>query len=554
MEVLGITPSFAKLRRLANTFDRVATTRRLPSRAGTALRIVRELGGIAFPLLERKLRDDDDAQSTWAYDLLRRAGGDRAARAARALAIDPGAPDSRKAVALALLVELGAPLPDIDLADPAAIADRSLRDLVGAVGSPADAARATELVVAQVTDLEEFARRVVDSAGSGAAALLDELLVRDDVPSGVRDTIVELRATLPIHRPAPRPARDHFRALHADGRRVFLALAPGEDGRVRALTVELDATGALIGGRYADELSARAADRRFVDPLRAAGFTLTRVRAVVAAGAVADGARATRAARRHLPRAYFLGRDLLGLHDEHLSGSGPKGPLARARHLANHGHADTARCELERHIVIYPADAEARAELAACLDLLGDSDGATTQLGIAARLEPDSIARHHAHALAAHSARRHGAAYLAYAELLRLDAVPGIAVPGIAVPSIALAQLPLDVAQTARAFMAHFETIAATEHPGSDPRRLARAEDLFVRACAHVDHGRSEEAIACFEAVLELVPTHYASWGNLGAAHLSLRQLDDAERCLLRALEQRPDYDVALKNLALLSR
>ena len=61
--------------------------------------------------------------------------------------------------------------------------------------------------------------------------------------------------------------------------------------------------------------------------------------------------------------------------------------------------------------------------------------------------------------------------------------------------------------------------------------------------------GHPEDAIPTFEAVLKLVPSHYPSWGNLGAAYVQLHRPSEAERCLLKALEYRPDYELAQKNL-----
>ena len=63
---------------------------------------------------------------------------------------------------------------------------------------------------------------------------------------------------------------------------------------------------------------------------------------------------------------------------------------------------------------------------------------------------------------------------------------------------------------------------------------------------------RYDEATRRFLEVLRLVPRHYPSWGNLGAAYLALDRTDEAVHCLNRALELNPNYPLARENLALI--
>ena len=67
-----------------------------------------------------------------------------------------------------------------------------------------------------------------------------------------------------------------------------------------------------------------------------------------------------------------------------------------------------------------------------------------------------------------------------------------------------------------------------------------------------MSEGRNVEAAHGFENVLALVPRHYPSWGNLGAAYLALQRTSEAQRCLERALELNPDYTIAKHNLLLI--
>jgi Flp pilus assembly protein TadD len=96
--------------------------------------------------------------------------------------------------------------------------------------------------------------------------------------------------------------------------------------------------------------------------------------------------------------------------------------------------------------------------------------------------------------------------------------------------------------------------MVAKEHPGVRARDMARAEEVFDRACDALDGGRAMDAIRGFEAVLAVVPSHHPSWSNLGAAYTQMDRRGDARRCLERALACRPGYDVAERNLRALEQ
>jgi tetratricopeptide (TPR) repeat protein len=104
----------------------------------------------------------------------------------------------------------------------------------------------------------------------------------------------------------------------------------------------------------------------------------------------------------------------------------------------------------------------------------------------------------------------------------------------------------------ARSFVRAYERMLRESHPGVPLSDVLRGEELFARAYAALSEGRPADACHGFEEVLRLVPRHYPSWGNLGAAFLALERREDAMRCLRRALELNPDYAVARQNLALL--
>jgi tetratricopeptide (TPR) repeat protein len=104
----------------------------------------------------------------------------------------------------------------------------------------------------------------------------------------------------------------------------------------------------------------------------------------------------------------------------------------------------------------------------------------------------------------------------------------------------------------ARSFVRAYERMLRGSHPGVPLRDVLRGEELFARAYAALSEGRHLEAAHGFEQVLALVPRHYPSWGNLGAAYLALERTAEAQRCLERALELNPDYAIARHNLTLL--
>jgi len=101
----------------------------------------------------------------------------------------------------------------------------------------------------------------------------------------------------------------------------------------------------------------------------------------------------------------------------------------------------------------------------------------------------------------------------------------------------------------ARKFVRAYERTLKSVHPGVTLSDFLRGEELFARAYAALGEGRHEEAARGFQAVLALVPRHYPSWGNLGAAQLELGQRRQALDSFSRALELNPEYAVARKNL-----
>src|SRR5262249_39232378 len=135
-----ISRSFDSLRKLSSSFRavprRMATRRRL-------LRVALVLRRTAVPLPVRQLLTGDEAQAAWAYYLLSEAAGPRALRVLSDVSADSRVSEPRKALALALLGELGAPLPaTVRLFDDREPGRGALADLARGLVQPPDAARA----------------------------------------------------------------------------------------------------------------------------------------------------------------------------------------------------------------------------------------------------------------------------------------------------------------------------------------------------------------------------------------------------------------------------
>jgi tetratricopeptide (TPR) repeat protein len=542
----GISHSLGGLQKLTDTFPRGADRKPGAKAQKRAVGIARELGDTAVPMLQRKLQQGGEEDASWAYFLLSQLGGPRVERAARALLDDAATPDDRKALALALLTELGAELPtEVTLRDPDGLRASSVGDLIGRLAEPSDVARAVDLLVEQIlpAELGHFVSEMVQVAEGAMTPIVDELLARDDLDADALRSLREVRSQLPDAPPPPRGLGrvTTWLGRRPDGARVVVAtqVRAGEPFR-RALELRLSPAGLLESGTHEHDLPARGGLRSIVAELRAEGFSVRRVRPRDAAKSVAGAACAARLAGRRLPRAYFLGRDLLGLTREHVEVAATLATadlLGEAERLYELDQVAAAARLALRHIEAFPDDADARALYGSCLLALGRPEAALPHLAVAAHLAPDEPTHHWNHSHAAKACEKLGTCYLALRRyLLAEDRAQGAAERG----------------ETARRFLRTFERYAALEHPDASVENVARCEELFDRAYAHMNAGRLPEAQSGFEAVLKLVPSHYQSWSNLGVVLMAQKKRQEAERCLRKALSLRPDYEVARRNLAMM--
>ena len=89
-----------------------------------------------------------------------------------------------------------------------------------------------------------------------------------------------------------------------------------------------------------------------------------------------------------------------------------------------------------------------------------------------------------------------------------------------------------------------------TERRRSGPR-AAEIENLFRRACNHLDKNEFDRAARAFRSVLRLDPAHYEALTGLGRCLAEIGMRDEARKCFEKALEINPGYAQARINLEL---
>jgi tetratricopeptide (TPR) repeat protein len=492
-----ISRSFLGLRQLSASFDLAGHCAPGQLDEPSLLQLASELGATALPLCWRHLADEDEERADWAHALLLHLGREagleaRVVTELEALAHRAGAPDRAKLRALALLAELGASPPeDAELSDVDSARRRSQRELALCLSTPADVARAVDHLVEQLCESEllAFVDDLLDNDPGCALALLDELLVRDEIEDACRHELRQRRAAARQIAPAAAP-RTWRRgtaagvtcrgARHPDGRRILLVSErePADRRRWRALCVLVAANGVLLDGHYAEELTASAIERDLVTPLGREGFAFAPVASAAARGFLIESARLAVRSGRALPRPFYLGRHLLGLRDEHLEGTARSPEVVELAALLDRAIALVARREparalplLERYVSQMPEDAEGHAQLGLCRLGLGHAAAALEDLRRASALAPDDPLHHWNAAAAAHRAGLTGACYLALESYRKASKRSRDVAPGA------------DQRRAiAHGFAQEYARLAVLEHPGASPRAVACAERTRRRA------------------------------------------------------------------------
>ena len=486
-----VTTSLVKLRRLVSGFEHLSGGRPADPREDRALRrVVRQLGATALRFLTSELESVDEGRAGFAHSLIADVARDRAlceriVRDLYATVRCAGSPDRAKLRAIALLAELDAELPaEAQLDDPDGARRRSMRELAACLGSPAEVARAADHLLEELpfSDILDLFDDLVVTEPAAALALSGEILIRDELDETCRHEMRQrraaaaqvgsagtIRAVRGRARRAPSP-RTRF-ARHADGRRILLACARqsgSRPARRRLICLLVGADGTLLDGHYAEDMTPGGIERQFVQPLAEQGFQLLPSGLDASRGFAIQSARIAIQCGRGLPRAFYLGRDLIGLRDEHLDGT-PRARaevdlaalLERAIDLLAAREPAQARPLLERYVAEAPDDPDGHAQLGLCQLGLGDPAGALHHLGRAAWLDPDQPIYNWNIAAAAHAAGRRGACYLALVSYLDDDDVS----PGAE-----------ERRATAARFVGEYERLAGLEHPDTTPAALARAD------------------------------------------------------------------------------
>jgi hypothetical protein len=396
--------SFADLRRLADWFSRRSTDASTIQIA----RIVGRLGTTALPFLGRELTGPDPRRRDAARDALATlattAARDRVIALLSSIA-QTCEHDDIKVSALGLLAELGEH-PTTQFHDPTAIQRRSALALAAQLTTPADVASAVDLMIRQLGDHDmlQMIDILLEAAPSAAAQLIAELLARLDLSPALRDRVAALHPTdHDLTTPTNPRARPTQVAVLVDAAARIVVVASRKvtgERRWRRWAVLVGASGRIEDCLHeddagADDDAAPLIANLCADGYRVASTELDHARTVVTA--------AVRHATRHgstLSSAYYLGRDLLELGNEHLTHGRTRTPssIGQAIELLATGDPIRAQAIIERctRSATRPAPnqpapnhpADIAATLAACLLARGQIAEAVEPLERAVAEEP----------------------------------------------------------------------------------------------------------------------------------------------------------------------
>lgn len=407
--------------------------------------LVDHIGGLAVPTLLRQLFAGS-ASAGWACELLIHLADSeaRCRRIARSLQSELQThqlPEECRPAVAELLRFIGQPVPWTREACLVPKTQHSLCDLAAGIESAADLARAADTLLADlpISEVMEFLEDFANHEPAIAIALVGELLVRDAFTERTRAALRQLSVSISsenrsltvsentLHAPPEKPGLRH--AKHASGRSALVAYAgcTGSGPRLyRALSLHLDPNGSLSECEYLEQVPRSTVESLLLAPLAEQGFEIL----PIAPGALRQHAIAATQLRlrtgKSLPRAYYLGRDLCGLYDEHLPRRSPRARrrtqdaalLARGTELLSRGRAELARDLLLQYTKGHPNDSEALATLGNCLVEVGDIDAAREYLSRASSLAPGVGRYHWNRAALAHREGRIGECFLALKDYL----------------------------------------------------------------------------------------------------------------------------------------
>jgi tetratricopeptide (TPR) repeat protein len=221
--------------------------------------------------------------------------------------------------------------------------------------------------------------------------------------------------------------------------------------------------------------------------------------------------------------------------DVRAPGKAPARPhMQRALRLLAHGQLGQAHQELLALSEKRQDDPAVLSALGLCLLRLGKPGPALEQLEQAAELAPTVAAHAWNAAVAAHLVDQADRCYLRLQQYLcctdEREGAPARQ-------------------QAAATLCDEFERLVADTYPGIAIEQVLESEALFGGAYTALHDARYAAAVEGFRAVLERLPTHSASWRNLGYAYLAQRRPREAARCFSRVLRLSPNRHFARADL-----
>ncbi|MBL4636819.1 MAG: tetratricopeptide repeat protein [Kofleriaceae bacterium] len=450
-----ISFSFACLQTLMKSFRDVAEGTLLESGKRDAIcELVTHLGEVAIPVLIRNLFAADTDSGEWASQLLLHLSknDDAKRRVQRELRSYQDAPNLsqfsllRVADLLATLDgwqdELPVALPT-EILHAECVSDQYLAGLAECINSPSDVAHVVGVLLNDLPphELQDFIESMALHEPGCAKALVQELVLRDDLERKYRQTLRGVAASLSeVFNEIPlsigqRPTLQV--ATHSSGATaivVYLALPQENDPEdevplYRAMRLDIDVRRGLTSSLYLCDLSRGDIDEKILHALVEASYELRPIQESEARKRVVLAMRTRSRRGQSMPNCYYLGRDMLGLQGEHL---GPSNDaecdsaafFSRGTELYQRGNFGQAKELLIKYLQQRPSDPEAMSVLASCLIELQETDRARYYLEQACSLAP-AVGRYHWNlASLAHREGRLGECYIAFQQYLKCQDSP----------------------------------------------------------------------------------------------------------------------------------
>jgi tetratricopeptide (TPR) repeat protein len=108
-----------------------------------------------------------------------------------------------------------------------------------------------------------------------------------------------------------------------------------------------------------------------------------------------------------------------------------------------------------------------------------------------------------------------------------------------------------ELVRPAQDFLSGAEKSVRGTH-GIGLKEYLKGSDFFNEAFDYMQKEDWEKAIVCFKSCLNIIKNHYQSYGNMGLCYMKLGQGEKAISALDRAIEIKPDYELAIINRMLL--